>query len=477
MSIFKKNALAVALVAGLALAGTAGAFTVLTTGNITPETVATQSGSAFTMTEDVSVRIDLGDAVVGRTTGFQVRIDLIGAQFGASSGTFTPGPAAPGWGTLLAAGGTVGTTIAQYTFDPAAATGPITIGSLGALAPLTLQAAPGNVSVRVRIIDPVTGTGLHDATQVIVVRDDGLAFTCTPQANPDRIDVGTNVDFPTAKTGFVGADVGYTIGGADDDTAAIGTINVAATAGFTLDVAAGGDTLISRVSGNFAAFDDVFLATDDTCDVNIASYTINAADTQANLDEEFATLNAAGGAFTSAGGSATLCVSVDGTTEVAAQTFTVQNGINGTFESDACPVAPLAYNGSVVDIYHINPAGNTTAQSFVRVINPGSTAGNVTLVGFDDNGVPAAAPITFVLGAGMSKQLNSEDLENGNAAKGLTGAWGDGAGKWRAIATGEFAGMRVQGLNRNANDGTVTNLTDADGHGEQGFDKLFDQGL
>ena len=35
--------------------------------------------------------------------------------------------------------------------------------------------------------------------------------------------------------------------------------------------------------------------------------------------------------------------------------------------------------------------------------------------------------------------------------------------------------MRVQSLNRNVNDGTVTNLTDADGHGEQAFNGLFDQ--
>jgi hypothetical protein len=42
------------------------------------------------------------------------------------------------------------------------------------------------------------------------------------------------------------------------------------------------------------------------------------------------------------------------------------------------------------------------------------------------------------------------------------------------VVTGEFAGMRVQSLNRNYNDGTVTNLTDADGKGEQTFQKLFD---
>ncbi len=475
MSIFKKNVLAVALVAGLAMAGNAGAYTILTSGNTTPETVATQSGSTFTMIENVAYRIDLGDFVIGRTTGLQVRIDLIGAQFGAGSGPFVLGPAAQGsWVSTLAAGGTTGATIAQYTVEPQAAGSTITQGILGTLSGLTFQAAPGNVSMRIRLIDPVTGTGLSDTTQVIVIRDDGLAFTCAAQPSPDLIDVGTNAQFPTAKTGFVGADVSYEIGAADSDTAPLGTISVAATAGFTLDVAAGGDTLTSRVSGNLVAFDDIFLATDDSCGTNLASYTINAGNTQANLDEEFADLNAAGGAFTSAGGSATLCVTVDGTTQVAAQTFTVQNGINGTLESDACAVAPIAFNGSVVDIYHINPAGNSTAQSFVRVINPSTVSGTVTLEGIDDAGNAAASPITFVLGPRQSMQVNSNDLELGNAAKGLTGAWGNGTGKWRAIATGEFGGMRVQGLNRNANDGTVTNLTDADGQGEQVLNDLFE---
>ena len=50
---------------------------------------------------------------------------------------------------------------------------------------------------------------------------------------------------------------------------------------------------------------------------------------------------------------------------------------------------------------------------------------------------------------------------------GITGSFGDGVGKWRLEVTGEFDGMVVQGLNRNASDGTVTNLTDADNSTEQ----------
>ncbi|MGI8561610.1 MAG: hypothetical protein ACR2J7_09305, partial [Luteimonas sp.] len=131
-----------------------------------------------------------------------------------------------------------------------------------------------------------------------------------------------------------------------------------------------------------------------------------------------------------------------------------------------CNVAPLAFNGSVVKVYHINPAGNTTAQSFLRTINPSTTAGRVTITGFDDAGV-LRGPVSFQLGARQSRQFNSDDLENGNVGKGLTGSLGKGAGKWRLEVTGEFDGMVVQGLNRNNNDGTVTNLTDADNSVEQ----------
>ncbi|MEO5962313.1 MAG: hypothetical protein ABIO75_08695, partial [Thermomonas sp.] len=375
MSIFKKNVLAAALVAGLAVAGTAGAYTVWTGGNVTPETVATQSGATFSMTEAVQVNIDLGDAIIGRTTGFQLKITLFNDAFGTGgpkfadvpdTGAFTLGSATTSGGNLwtatLAAGGTPGTSIVQYSIQPTNNNSTITNGVLGALGQLDFSNAPGNVWAQVDIIDPVTGTGLHTKTIQLVTRDDGLAFTCAVQPNADKIDVGTNVAYPTAKTGFVVSP--YTIGTASKNTTALGTISVAATAGFALNVTPTGDTLTSRVDGNFASFTNVFLATNNTCTTNIGSYTINAAKTQANLSKTFAALNTAGGTFTSAGGSATLCVTVNGTTGVAAQTFNVQNGINGTLEADVCNVAPIAYNGSVVEVYHINPAGNSTAQSF-----------------------------------------------------------------------------------------------------------------
>ena len=139
----------------------------------------------------------------------------------------------------------------------------------------------------------------------------------------------------------------------------------------------------------------------------------------------------------------------------------------------ACSLLPLQYNGSVVRVYAVNPAGNSTAQSFLRVINQSNTAGRVTIDGYDDAGV-YHGPVSLNLGALQSVQVNSDDLENGNAAKGIVGSLGDGAGKWRLFVTGEFSGMVVQSLNRNATDGTVTNLTDADTRGEQVMNSIFE---
>jgi len=117
-----------------------------------------------------------------------------------------------------------------------------------------------------------------------------------------------------------------------------------------------------------------------------------------------------------------------------------------------------------------NPAGNTTQESFLRVSNWGNTGGKVTVEGWDDAGAAGASDITFTLPAGESLQFNSGDVENGNATKFTSGAFGDGAGKWRLVVTGEFDGMNVISLNRNNTVGTLTNLTDSDNGGEQKSD-------
>ena len=483
MSNLKRNTLALAVAAGMFLPLSAMAFNATTEGDTAGEPIAQQVGPDVTMTETIELFADgITDNLIGRTTGFGVRLIVSsGTVTGATLADGTGGAgnnidlqpdsnmnAADDWvaGAPTMSGGTI-----VWNVAPVGASATIAAGNFLNIEALSLTGAAttGNIVGTIELFDPNTNQTIAQTNVTLITRVDGLVFSCAPQANHDVIDVAGDGSAIAAKTQFVpfSAPIGD---GPFDTTAALGKITVTAAAGFTLDTTAGGDTLTSKITGtDLSAFADIFLATDDTCVTSAGSYTINTTNTMATLDVEFDTLNTNAGValFTSTGGMATLCVTVDGETEATAQQFTVQNGINGVLEADACPVAPIAFNGSVVQVYTFNPAGNTTQESFLRVSNWGSTGGKVTIVGYDDAGTKAPQAVTFDLDPKASQQLNSGDLENGNAAKGLTGAFGDGEGKWRLVVTGEFDGMIVSSLNRNNNSGTLTNITDADNRGEQ----------
>ena len=75
-------------------------------------------------------------------------------------------------------------------------------------------------------------------------------------------------------------------------------------------------------------------------------------------------------------------------------------------------------------------------QGFVRVVNASDRAGTVRVRAFDDAG-EEYDPLTLAIGAGEVVHFNSNDLESGNTAKGLTGGTGPGEGNWRlAFETG-----------------------------------------
>ena len=68
-------------------------------------------------------------------------------------------------------------------------------------------------------------------------------------------------------------------------------------------------------------------------------------------------------------------------------------------------------------------------QGFVRVINHDSDAGVVRIHAIDDDG-RWFGPVELAIGAGDAKHFNSDDLENGNAKKGMSGV-GRSTGDWR----------------------------------------------
>ena len=77
------------------------------------------------------------------------------------------------------------------------------------------------------------------------------------------------------------------------------------------------------------------------------------------------------------------------------------------------------------------PAVGDSRQGFVRVVNRSDEAGHVFIEAVDDAGV-RALPVRMEIGARLAVHFNSGDLENGNAAKGLSGGIGAStAGDWR----------------------------------------------
>ena len=144
-----------------------------------------------------------------------------------------------------------------------------------------------------------------------------------------------------------------------------------------------------------------------------------------------------------------------------------------TMAGATCNLLPLRYNGSTMEIFTINPGSNDTQRSFVRLTNRSATDGYVSLEGIDNNGDRGASQVRVWVPAGASVQLDAKDLEDGT--NGAVGAWGTGAGKWRAVVTAEFPGLVATSLVNSALPRVLSNITDSDTRGEQ-YDRDFNEG-
>ena len=105
-----------------------------------------------------------------------------------------------------------------------------------------------------------------------------------------------------------------------------------------------------------------------------------------------------------------------------------------------------------------NPGSNMNQVSRLRLVNTGTGAAEVSIYGRDDQGSSGDGGVTLTLAEGESRTLSAFDLENG--ADGLTGALGDGAGKWRLFV---YAGRSVVGMSllESTNGGQLTNISTA----------------
>ena len=105
-----------------------------------------------------------------------------------------------------------------------------------------------------------------------------------------------------------------------------------------------------------------------------------------------------------------------------------------------------------------NPASNNNQQTFLRFVNPWADSIQVQLYAIDDVGTAGGPPISFTLSAQESKQMTAQDLENGNASKGILAPLCNGEGKWQITARSSKE-IQIMGLIRTP-DGFLTGLTD-----------------
>ena len=118
-------------------------------------------------------------------------------------------------------------------------------------------------------------------------------------------------------------------------------------------------------------------------------------------------------------------------------------------------VLPRNADGRLV-AHTFNPGSNMNQASKLRLVNSGANDENVSIEGVDDQG-GSGGPVTLTLPAGKSRTFSAADLESG--ANGLTGALGDGAGKWRLLIT---AGNPVVGMSLlESASGHLTNISTA----------------
>ena len=120
----------------------------------------------------------------------------------------------------------------------------------------------------------------------------------------------------------------------------------------------------------------------------------------------------------------------------------------------AVPAAPA--NGASHPVWMFPAASDPYGrQGFVRVANHQDVGGDVTIEAIDDVG-RRYDPLTLRVEAGAVAAINSEDVEDGNSGKGLTGSTGAGAGDWRLMLTSELD-IEVLPYIRTA-DGFVTSM-------------------
>ena len=125
-----------------------------------------------------------------------------------------------------------------------------------------------------------------------------------------------------------------------------------------------------------------------------------------------------------------------------------------------------------------NPASNRGLSSRLRLVNRSDSPAAVSITGIDDDGQPGKSAVTLRLPARAACTLGAPVLESGAwgdtgpaaGCEALTGALGDGAGKWRLVVTSDQPLSAMSLLGSAA--GHLTNLSSVPAGAEAGVHRL-----
>ena len=116
----------------------------------------------------------------------------------------------------------------------------------------------------------------------------------------------------------------------------------------------------------------------------------------------------------------------------------------------------VAASGGRHHVQVFNPGSNYNQRSWLRLVNAGDRAAEVTISGLDDRGAsPPQGDVRLTLAAGEARAITAPDLETG--ASGLRGRFGDGSGKWQLFVSADRP-IQVMSLMETPT-GSITNLS------------------
>ena len=123
--------------------------------------------------------------------------------------------------------------------------------------------------------------------------------------------------------------------------------------------------------------------------------------------------------------------SVEGVVDAMPSVFVMSLLQSPTGHLTNLSTAPSSRRRGTVAVPLFPAAGDSSGrQGFVRVINHSAQAGEVVVAAHDDTGRDHGS-VSLELEPNETAHFNSDDLEFGNEAKGLSGGIGSGEGNWR----------------------------------------------